>query len=167
MKNKEWVASKLNCPVDDVKKLYTSTVGIDFLLVWTQYETLCFNGVYDKKSRKDLIARFIDMAIDITPLEESFEYFYNRYLTNYDYLKGLFNNKKTQKDFLTFQRLLSKQKESLTIEDKLTILLLVVGRYRNNLFHGNKCLKKWLSYENEIFKCVEVMKNITNLSYRG
>lgn len=44
-------------------------------------------------------------------------------------------------------------------EQKLKFLLYVVFRYRNNMFHGNKCLSSWLKYKIEINHCIKVMIN--------
>ena len=43
------------------------------------------------------------------------------------------------------------------------MLLVVVYRFRNNIFHGNKGVDSWLQYRPQIEKCTNVMQHLITL----
>jgi hypothetical protein len=52
-------------------------------------------------------------------------------------------------------RILATPEDDVFSADKLDIILIVVHRYRNNMFHCNKGLVSWLDYNPQISRCIE------------
>jgi len=58
---------------------------------------------------------------------------------------------------LGFETRIKKDFNSLTAEQKCQLLLGVIFRYRNNIFHGNKGVTGWLRYQEQIDMCTRAM----------
>jgi hypothetical protein len=54
--------------------------------------------------------------------------------------------------------LLERPFDEPTSEDKVFLLVSVVYRYRNNIFHGNKGVESWLHYREQIQHCLQSMQ---------
>lgn len=48
--------------------------------------------------------------------------------------------------------------DEIELKSKLKLILFVVYRFRNNIFHGNKGVNSWIQYTEQIRHCVQVMK---------
>ena len=57
---------------------------------------------------------------------------------------------------------------TLTVElsesDMIFMLVFVIYRFRNNIFHGNKGVGSWLQYKEQIKWCFTVMQLLISLS---
>lgn len=58
--------------------------------------------------------------------------------------------------------LIQKQLDSVGPEDKVFIVVLVVYRFRNNMFHGNKGVQSWLQFKEQILLCTEAMQSFVS-----
>lgn len=110
----------------------------NFTLLWNIYETFACN----KNANYSTILNNVDKIesatiVDYTIVEEAKTYFFNRYFnedkTPNDRFPELVKSDLNIKNFIL--RELPKE-----VIDKNTLLamLLIIYRYRNNLFHGNK-----------------------------
>ena len=85
-------------------------------------------------------------------LDIEFQYFYERYQND-----ELYKNLIHDDNYDDIKNILKTDKSNITNKDKLFLLLYVVYRYRNNIFHGNKGVRSWIKYIVQIEKCVKVM----------
>jgi hypothetical protein len=58
-----------------------------------------------------------------------------------------------------FENLLGQPFEETSDEERVFLLAVVVYRYRNNMFHGNKGVRSWLQFRRQICFCTEVMQS--------
>lgn len=151
---KVWISQKLGCRESDIDKLYNSKTALEFLMVWSLFETHCF-GTFMKKDFIEEYSKKFCSDILIETLDEEFIHFYKRYQN-----KNYYRNLKHKENFTVADNLLRKPVKDSSGEEKLSFLIYVVYRYRNNMFHGNKRLDSWLSYKTQINYCVNVMTKV-------
>lgn len=128
----QWINEKFhsNLTNDDLNSVN------DFLLLWSIFEKQACNN----QGNIDCILRFVENnyeRMDYDVINPIFHYFSNRYIQNgqithrFQYLR-LPNDR--LHDFVS-GTLMSQESTNL---DKLKACLLIVFRFRNNLFHGEK-----------------------------
>ena len=69
--------------------------------------------------------------------------------------------------FALADSVIKKSIDELNNEQKLSFLIYVVYRYRNNMFHGNKKLDSWLFYKNQINYCIQIMISLIDNHIKG
>jgi len=57
-----------------------------------------------------------------------------------------------------FKKILTKDISNLKPDEVIFFLVLVVYRYRNNIFHGNKGVESWLQFKDQIEYCIRIMQ---------
>lgn len=166
---KEWLAIKLDMEkrrkvdIYEVEELYKTSLGLDFLLVWTIFEKTFFS---DSPKRGDKISKVTkNLKFCLTSdMESILKYFLERYKKDRKKLRQLCDKDKCKgkcygDSGCNFFNYIERDSVTYTNEEKLYILMYVVNRYRNNMFHGTKKVKSWLSdYKFEIENCVSIMK---------
>ncbi len=131
----DWINSNLAHP-EDLEPETLSTVG-DFTLMWAVFEA---SEGEELNNMLGQITRFSDRLAESCPVDlinEEFDYCVRRYINNgerNDRFYHLRFSDDRQSD-LVFNTLTSG---TPTLRDKLETCLLIVYRYRNNLFHGMK-----------------------------
>jgi hypothetical protein len=63
-------------------------------------------------------------------------------------------------NYSEISQILAIPADDVSNADKLHLILIVVHRYRNNMFHDNKGLVSWLNYKPQISRCIEAMQVI-------
>ncbi|MBT3338857.1 MAG: hypothetical protein HN855_15655 [Anaerolineae bacterium] len=155
-----WLASYLQQNVSEVSKLTENQFAMEFLMTWSIFESDCFNGfckmgiipVFSKKlaaTEKNYPTTFPELA----------KCFHKRYQSKKKY-SNLVHGKKIP----DLEKILAKEIKDLNREDEVYLLLVVVYRYRNNMFHGNKNVASWLQYEKQIRRCTTIMQNLIDIS---
>ena len=162
MSTRLWLARQFECPVGHVEKLYHKKEAMDFILVWTQFELLCFDGHFRGEDKKAFVKNFISYNLLSGKLLEYSEVFHKRYKSSSGKLKELYGN--MEKDSKV-EKILKEEYSSSLHEERLYLLVAVIVHHRNNLFYGNRGLKKWLKHGSEITRCIEAMKEIIDISY--
>ncbi|MGL6132529.1 MAG: hypothetical protein ACRCZ9_13030 [Fusobacteriaceae bacterium] len=165
METKEWLATSLNTNKENIEQLYRNPIGLDFLLVWTRFEKINFNGFMKYKKEGDGIGVWVD-KIKQEPLSDELESIYNKFAIRYKGNKKKFlqlcNIKKIGKYGKTEKDILENLNPSL--EEKKYLLIFIAYRYRNNMFHGSKGIGNWVSqYEEQIKDCIKIMMEFTPL----
>lgn len=125
----------------------------DFAILWNEYEKNIFNTCYCSRKLKSKI-------IDNVDYDDNFQQNINRlYLRFKKYLedrkilfstKSIINSYKIRNNDISPEEL-NKLIESSDDKDKLYLLLLIIARVRNNMFHGIKRLDQ-LTNQKELFK---------------
>lgn len=160
---------------EDLDALYNEKISVNFLLVWAKFEVINFEG-FLKFEKIDKVAKQIaeKESFLILELESYVKYFYDRYveqLGGQRRLNGLCykidacREKKSCVNLsCEIKRILNEKLETLTKKDKVYFLIYVISRYRNNMFHGNKNAKNWISeYKIPIENCIRVMVLLTEI----
>lgn len=129
--------------------------------IWnTNHRSLDYNNLNlfgEKLDRK-----ILNLENKLKNLEEEFEHFKNRYFNSKDsdkYLKNFLNSNKTS-NIETFKIHFKKIKDNKEKDDiilKTSFLAIIIFRYRNNIFHGNKSPFDWKNYNKEIQSCIKIM----------
>ena len=138
-------------PFDEVLKDEKVT---SFLLIWPIFEQKLFK---EFATEKDIckVADKLGLNYNKYGVEEIVKYFYDRYQ---DSKKRKHLMHKSKAPF--FINILEKDYNVMSDKEKTELLLYVVFRYRNNIFHGNKGIKSWTQYSKEINYCMTVMMNL-------
>jgi len=137
---------------DAVKTEKTSA----FLITWSIFETELF-GKYCTWNGIKSFASANEMKIKLNELDAIIRHFHHRYQDVNMYRNLRHKDKKTEIDII-----LNSCYESLDNYKKLLFITYVVYRYRNNIFHGNKSVRSWLKFDEQIGYCFDVMMKILN-----
>lgn len=151
---KKWLSQKLECNEQDIEYLYNSKSALEFLMVWSLFETQCFGRFLKKNNIVTYAEKYYDNNL-LEFLEQEFNHFYNRYQN-----EGRYRHLKHGDKFDFIDNLLKKPVDEFNNKERLSFLIYVVYRYRNNMFHGNKSLDSWLSYKKQINLCINIMIKI-------
>lgn len=150
-----WLATLLKVSEAEIRHLLHDQTATQFLITWSLFESKCFGG-YARLEDIDTIAeRLIKQGAWSGSLKPAAEHFYKRYQDK-DLLRTLLYKQKCG----PFLECLRKPFEVLSQQEILFLLLVTVYRYRNNIFHGNKGVKSWLLYEEQIKLCSQTMQTL-------
>ena len=154
----EWLAKQFktqNWNITDMLRTQNATV---YLLIWPIMEQNIFKGFMQAK---DIVPKSEMMGcyFDEMGSEKLVRYFYDRYQDK-DKYKSLVNSKKC---YRFMEDVLAKDFEILSGTEKMILMMTVVFRYRNNIFHGNKAIGEWIKYSKEIEFCTEFMMSVVDV----
>jgi hypothetical protein len=154
---KNWLARYFETKDSEIEKMIKSDSATSFLMIWSLFESKCFNGTFTVRKIEPFAT---DQKKNYTKLsvEEPVRYFYDRYQDKEKFRQLIFKGNAN-----IYKKTLEMSYESISIEDKLSFIIFVVSRYRNNIFHGNKGLQSWLKYDEQIKKCIMVMISILDV----
>ncbi|AXT19256.1 hypothetical protein D7030_13460 [Flavobacteriaceae bacterium AU392] len=130
----DWLNNKYDIALetDQLKEIQ------NFTLLWNIFENLIFETRFSVNQIEDKLA---DINLDQEIISETFDYCKNRYINNnetnerFEYLY-LRNNDNPD---LVRETLISDNPTDL---NKVKVVVTIVSRFRNNLFHGIKDFKK-------------------------
>ncbi len=138
--NNNWYANNL-----DRSKIINI---LDFALLWNLFELKFFNK-YFKIEKIDSFIRNYGNNIDDNTWNNAYYYFKKRYFENWNFnynFKDLFNNDEA-KDFVFYS--------FINDENKIKVIILIIARLRNNLFHWEKEIK-FIENQEENFKVTNI-----------
>lgn len=154
MRFEDWLAKLLGQGEQDVKLLLEDKTALHFLVVWSIFESKCFNGYVKLKEIDGFCERIIKReAFESRGILEIASHFHARYQDAALY-RHLMQDQKSPR----MEDLLKRSFESLSAEEQVFIAALTTYRYRNNVFHGNKGVDSWLGFKPQIRLCTEAMK---------
>ncbi|MBL0225255.1 MAG: hypothetical protein IPQ16_06665 [Geobacteraceae bacterium] len=150
----QWFARYLNQDESQVKHLLDDATAINFLIAWSIFESKCFGGF----AKIDLFSAFAkrlteNLTFDFDALKQPALHFHNRYQDKQRYC-SLMHKQKSDK----LTEILGKDFGVLSNYEITLILLIVIYRFRNNIFHGNKGVDSWLFYREQIELCINAMQ---------
>ncbi len=146
---KSWIATYHNIEESEVESYFKNADVTGFLIIWTIFEQKIFKGFVKYEQLKT-------HPFDTGRLEKQISHFHNRY-QNPTLYQNLRHKEESKPEV---QVILSTNLQDLKTDDKCLLLLYVVYRYRNNIFHGNKGVSSWAKYATEIEYCVDVIRII-------
>lgn len=155
-----WFASYLGETEIEVARLLNDKTAVRFLIAWSTFESKCCEG-FMKAEKINGYANCASTlsAMDAEGVPSIAEYFHARYQDK-DLYRRL--NQKQRSDAL--KRVVDTPFGDLAKADIAFMLLFVVYRFRNNIFHGNKGVYSWLQYREQIGHCITVMQALITAS---
>lgn len=148
-----WLSGLLGHSEDTVKVLLEDQTALHFLMAWSFFESKCHKGFLRFEQIEAFAKRKDDEKFWPIELESALKHFHDRY-QNLDRRKNLLHGQSSN----SFVSILQKPLDSLRVEEKIFFLVLVVYRFRNNIFHGNKGVTSWLQFSEQINLCIDVMQ---------
>lgn len=168
MERRKWLAKNLGTTIGNINDLYENPIGLDFLLIWTRFETINFQGFMKFNYCDDINRITTRCNIKISEeIDEIFSKFFQRYQRERRLLalchKRINSCLECRSCSYCKIRLILQKQEPTDLE-KVYFLVYVIYRYRNNMFHGNKGLDSWITtYEEQINDCIKVMMTFTRI----
>ncbi len=156
----QWFASYLNADKSEVRRLLDNKSANQFLMVWSVFESVCFGGFirFREISEYSNQVGLCNPSV-ATELLDVAKYFHERYQD-----KKLYGNLMHKDKSEEMERILKKNFDTLETDKIIFVLIVVVYRYRNNIFHGNKGVSSWLQFTEQIDKCRLVMQKLIDVS---
>ena len=157
-KAKEWLAEYHNVDLQDIDNILKDEQATTYLLVWSIFEQDIFNGYMRINEIQTVSGKFENYYVNLD-VDDIAQKFHSRYQDNNNY-RHLVH----KQDNANFRSIIGKQFEDVTEKEKLTMLFFVAYRYRNNIFHGNKNVKAWTCYTEQIQDCITFITAIIDLN---
>ena len=156
----QWLADYLQQDQHQVECLLSDKTGTRFLIAWSLLESRYFGGFAK-------VDKFSAFATEVTEnnafRKENFlepgRHFHNRYQDKRRY-KNLMHKQSSKK----LEGILSTKFDTLSDYQRIFMLVFVVYRFRNNIFHGNKKVESWLKFKEQIGFCLRVMQSLISLT---
>jgi hypothetical protein len=151
----KWFASYLHQDESQVELLLRDKTAMRFLIAWSIFESKCFEG-FAKINKLSNFAKQLSESrhFDFSALHETVAHFHNRYQDKQRY-KNLMHDQRS----VELEEILLKKLSDLGTYDITLMLLIVIYRFRNNIFHGNKGVQSWLVYREQINLCINAMQS--------
>lgn len=149
-----WLATYFQTTSDYVDQMLKDEQATSYLLVWPIFEQKLFAGFMRGRDISDAAKNYAPYYQELD-VDESAAYFHDRYQDNTKYRNLAHGDKRKSVDTV-----LAKSFTSVTELEKMELLIYVVYRYRNNIFHGNKGIQSWSSYKTEIQFCMDFMMSL-------
>lgn len=150
-----WYADLLGEREIEVRRLMNDRGAVRFLIAWSLFESRCFKDSANEREIRDLSSRIVREGFDDARLSEPMKHFHERYQDK-SRLRHLLN--KRLGEYLT--ELLGRPLGDLASSERVFVVLFVVFRFRNNIFHGTKGVQSWLQYGEQIRLCTEAMQAV-------
>lgn len=150
-----WYADLLGERETEVRGLMNDGGAVRFLIAWSLFESRCFKESASEREIRDLSSRIVGEGFDGARLSAPMEHFHERYQDK-SRLRHLLN--KRPGEYLT--ELLRRPVGDLTPSERVFVVLFVVFRFRNNIFHGTKGVQTWIQYGEQIRLCTEAMQAV-------
>ena len=147
-----WLGTLFGHSEIKVQRLLKNKLALHFLVAWSLFESKCFGG-FAKAEKIKTYANDTHSSIDLQALNESTEHFHKRYQC-----PTLFRNLMHQQQNQHLENVLQQSFSDVSGENRLYVLVFVIYRYRNNIFHGNKGVRSWLQYQEQIQHCIRAMQ---------
>ena len=118
----------------------------DFSLLWNLFEDICWNQNNENSNAfplreilKIVSSKYQSLRSNQSDIDEIYNYFIDRYQDNNKFDNLKFRDNETENIAKTLlEKAINDSSSSITFEEKIKIILSIIHRYRNNLFHGEK-----------------------------
>lgn len=153
-KARRWLASYFETTPKSIEDMLKNENATTYLLIWPVFEQMLFGGFMKKGDIQPVAQKYApyyqELGVDVYV-----QHFHNRYQ---DHTR--FRHLKHSDNYPCVDKMLAQNITDLTDEEKLTLVIYVVYRYRNNIFHGNKGIESWSCYTTQIEMCLNFMMSI-------
>lgn len=151
IQTRTWLASYFQTTTKFVDEMLKDEKATTYLLVWPIFEQKLFNGFMKQVDIQSAASKYAVYYGELNA-DVAVQHFHDRYQDSRRYKNLRHNDSAT---YIT--KILSQKIADLSNEDKLVLLIYVVYRYRNNIFHGNKGIASWSNYTTQINLCLDFM----------
>lgn len=163
LKNSEillFLAKHYDTDVENIKETFSNEKATTYLVVWSIFEPSVSNGFLKIKDIKDIAQKYSSKYSSLN-IDSITKKFYDRYQDEKK-LRNLVHSQSNP----NIKEILSKQYSDLQAGEKMELLLFVVYRYRNNIFHGNKGVLSWQHYTEQIDDCLAFMMKMIDITMK-
>jgi hypothetical protein len=150
-----WFSGVLGKPEREIHRLLNDGRAIRFLITWSMFEGRCFSDSASEEEIHQLAERITEEGFDSGQLAEALAHFHDRYQDKAR-LRHLMHGRKGPR----LAKVLAIPLQELSPAERAFLVLFVVFRFRNNMFHGNKGVGSWLQYDEQIRLCTEAMQPV-------
>ena len=151
IQTRTWLASYFQTTTKIVDEMLKDENATTYLLVWPLFEQRLFNGFMRQAEITTVANKYAAFYSELN-VDDAVKHFHDRYQDS-----GRYKNLRHTDKAAYVTKILSQKVTDLSEEDKLVLLIYVVYRYRNNIFHGNKGIKSWSGYTTQINFCLNFM----------
>ena len=152
-----WLAGLLEASPFEVTRLLRDPTAVHFLIAWSLFESKCFAGFMRWNAIEPVIQEMVNDGCATDVLISSVQHFHQRYQN-----RRLYDHLMHGQTSSRMERLLTQQVQSFTPADAMFFMVVVIYRYRNNIFHGNKGVGSWLQYREQIRLCIGAMQTLVS-----
>ena len=153
-KFQSWLADRWKTELDSVVKILADPMAVHFLISWSIFESSFFVGKDGFPTKIEAFTKSYPAEGRDEQLLQAVRHFHQRYQDRNLYDNLMHTQKCNRLESLIYQR----EFDDLNAEEQIFLLVWVIYRYRNNIFHGNKGVRSWLRYRKQIGLCVSVMQ---------
>ena len=151
-----WFADYLAQSPLEVERLLCDRTAVQFLIAWSLLETGCFHGFAQGKELKSHCTRLVEVEnFDAKVLAPIVAAFHSRYKNKKRYANLMHDHALPD-----IKDLLARPILSLSPLEKVFLVVSVIFRYRNNIFHGTKGVQSWLVFKPQIEQCIQAMQHL-------
>jgi hypothetical protein len=154
MRFEKWLGQLLGQNQQEIRRLMRDKTALQFLIVWSLFESKCFQGFVKIDVIDSFSQRVIQQDFDPTVIAPALSHFHCRYQDKNHYQHLMHGQVAKRMDAL-----LQTEIGSFSADDQVFFVTLVAYRYRNNMFHGNKGVDTWLQYREQIELCTSAMEH--------
>lgn len=155
-----WLASYLCQEESQVATLLNNRTATRFLIAWSIFESDCFDRFFQFKNLNDYSKKVVETSgCQRESFADALRHFHARYQEPRRY-----NNLMHEQKSPELKQILEKHVETLTPSEGIFLLVAVIYRYRNNIFHGNKGVSSWLQFRKQIDWCTKIMQELIDIS---
>ncbi len=162
-----WLANLFGKSDEQVRQLLNDLTAVQFLITWSIFETVCFKREMKIHEIGSVAERIVTTeGFDVSSIREGAQHFHQRYQDK-KLVKNLIHGGKQTLTKATTKMMTNEISPILKLAfDRLNdtqIVVLstfVVYRFRNNIFHGGKCVTSWLKSKEHIDLCTSVMQQL-------
>lgn len=149
-----WFADLFGESESEGERLLRDKTAIQFLIAWSLFESRCFSGFLKAETIQSYAERLTKVEnFDVSSISDHAHYFHARYQE-----KRLHNNLMHKDKSAEFEAIRQSPVLTLTPTQAVFFSTFVVYRFRNNIFHGNKGVRSWLKFTEQIGRCTHVMQ---------
>ena len=154
MRFDQWLGSLLGQSESEIRRIMSDDTALQFLVAWSLFESKRFPGMNVEIGKlKEYSERLAEENFASPTVEDIALSFHERYQD-----KSRRKNLMHQRTSAEFERALSAPFDALSTADRLFVVCVVVYRYRNNMFHGNKGIASWLVFKPQIRQCTQALQ---------
>lgn len=157
----KWLASLLGGRELDVQRVLKDPTALHFLIAWSLFESKCFSGFLKARVIREFAMHAVKQGFSPPKIREQFLHFHERYSgkKGAKALENLIHGDRTPQEVANeFKRCITNSPDSLSEVDQVFVVVFVIYRYRNNIFHGKKRVESWLKYRTQIEYCISAMQ---------
>lgn len=152
--------------ISDIVDLLNSQLAVSYLLVWPILEQRQFSGFMKVSQIKEAsyqLCRFYnnDLRQDLDGIIKTF---FDRYNISDNKNNPFLKNLQPEHDISDYYKNILRKRDFSEVKprEKISLLLFVIYRYRNNIFHGAKSIDRWTQYTDQINDCLIGMMKIAD-----